>query len=104
MKNLNELNLEIEMIKKDIQIIKNNHLTHIEADMRDVKIEVFRFKYVVYGAIIVFALLSDKADKLFNLLQEIDMPSGKGTYGKTKGRPPKFKKMKNKKEKKKGKC
>jgi len=32
------------------------------------------------------------------------MPSGKGTYGKTKGRPPKSKKMKNKKEKKKGKC
>jgi|TARA_R100001463_G_scaffold86095_1_gene141026 hypothetical protein len=68
MKNLNELNIEIEMIKKDIQIIKNNHLTHIEADMRDVKIEVFRFKYVVYGAIIVLALLSDKADKFFNLL------------------------------------
>ena len=65
---LNELNIEIEMIKKDIQIIKNNHLKHIEADMRDVKIEVFRFKYVIYGAIIVFALLSDKADKIFNLI------------------------------------
>ena len=56
MKDLNELNLEIEIIKKDIQIIKNNHLYHIEKDMRDVKVEVFRFKYVVYGAIIVLAL------------------------------------------------
>jgi len=68
MKDLNELNLEIEIIKKDIHDIKNNHLQHIEADMRDVKIEVFRFKYVIYGAIIVFALLSDKADNIFNLL------------------------------------
>tara|TARA_S200002703_G_scaffold47276_1_gene40926 strand:+ start:8313 stop:8519 length:207 start_codon:yes stop_codon:yes gene_type:complete len=68
MKNLNELNLEIEIIKKDIQIIKNNHLKHIEEDMRDVKVEVFRFKYVVYGAIIVLALLSDKADKVFHLI------------------------------------
>ena len=68
MKDLNELNLEIEIIKKDIQIIKNNHLYHIEKDMRDVKVEVFRFKYVVYGAIIVLALLSDKADKVFDLL------------------------------------
>ena len=55
-------------IYKDIQIIKNNHLYHIEKDMRDVKVEVFRFKYVVYGAIIVLALLSDKADKVFDLL------------------------------------
>ncbi len=68
MKDLNELNLEIEIIKKDIQIIKNNHLYHIEKDMRDVKVEVFRFKYVVYGAIIVLVLLSDKADKVFDLL------------------------------------
>ena len=57
MKDLNELNLEIEIIKKDISDIKNNHLQHIEKDMRDVKIEIFRFKYIVYGAVIVFALV-----------------------------------------------
>ena len=98
MKDLNELNLEIEIIKKDIQIIKNNHLYHIEKDMREVKVEVFRFKYVVYGAIIVVALLSDKVDKFFDLLQEINMKCPKtGKQCKTcKG---KCKKMKTTKKK-----
>ena len=70
MKDTNELNLEIELIKKDINDIKNNHLQHIEVDMRDVKIEIFRFKYIVYGAVIVFALLSDNIERIINLFQE----------------------------------
>ena len=37
MKDLNELNIEIELIKKDINDIKNNHLEHIETDMKDIK-------------------------------------------------------------------
>lgn len=74
MKDNSELNLEIELIKKDINDIKNNHLQHIETDMRDVKIEIFRFKYIVYGAVIVFALLSDNIEKIINLFQEITMP------------------------------
>ena len=68
MKDLNELNLEIELIKKDISIIKNNHLAHIEKDMKDVKIEVFRFKYITYGAIVVFVMLSDKFHEILRLL------------------------------------
>jgi|TARA_R110001632_G_scaffold199902_1_gene322517 hypothetical protein len=68
MKDLNELNLEIELIKKDISIIKNNHLAHIERDMKDVKIEVFRFKYITYGAIVVFIMLSDKFHEILRLL------------------------------------
>ena len=40
MKDVNELNTEIEMIKRDISDIKNNHLTHIESDLKDVKVEV----------------------------------------------------------------
>tara|TARA_B100000214_G_scaffold225942_1_gene164496 strand:- start:501 stop:707 length:207 start_codon:yes stop_codon:yes gene_type:complete len=67
MKDLNELNLEIEIIKKDISDIKNNHLQHIERDMRDVKIEIFRFKYIVYGAVIVFALVSNNMQEILNL-------------------------------------
>ena len=63
MKDLNELNTEIELIKKDIYDIKNNHLSHIEKDMRDVKIEVFRFKYIAYGAIVIFVLATDKFTK-----------------------------------------
>ena len=68
MKDLNELNLEIELIKKDISIIKNNHLAHIERDMKDVKIEVFRFKYITSGAIVVFIMLSDKFHEILRLL------------------------------------
>ena len=67
MKDLNELNLEIEIIKKDISDIKNNHLQHIEKDMRDVKIEIFRFNYIVYGAVIVFALVSNNMQEILNL-------------------------------------
>ena len=53
MKDLNELNTEIELIKKD---------------MRDVKIEVFRFKYIPYGAIVIFVLATDKFTNLLRLL------------------------------------
>ena len=68
MKDLNELNIEIELIKKDISDIKNNHLQHIEKDMRDVKIEVFRFKYVIWGALVIFILMTDKFTQLLRLL------------------------------------
>ena len=68
MKDLNELNIEIELIKKDIHDIKNNHLQHIERDMRDVKIEVFRFKYVIWGALVIFILMTDKFTELLRLL------------------------------------
>lgn len=68
MKDLNELNTEIELIKKDIYDIKNNHLQHIERDMRDVKIEVFRFKYVIWGALVIFILMTDKFTNLLRLL------------------------------------
>ena len=68
MKDLNELNTEIELIKKDIYDIKNNHLQHIEKDMSDVKIEVFRFKYIAYGAIVIFVLATDKFTNLLRLL------------------------------------
>tara|TARA_B100000029_G_scaffold493490_1_gene556083 strand:+ start:1025 stop:1231 length:207 start_codon:yes stop_codon:yes gene_type:complete len=68
MKDLNELNTEIEMIKRDISDIKNNHLTHIESDLKDVKVEVFRFKYIAYGAIVVFVLATDSFNELLRLL------------------------------------
>tara|TARA_R110000824_G_scaffold165326_1_gene341896 strand:- start:28 stop:234 length:207 start_codon:yes stop_codon:yes gene_type:complete len=68
MKDLNELNIEIELIKKDIHDIKNNHLQHIERDMRDVKIEVFRFKYAIWGALVIFILMTDRFTQLLRLL------------------------------------
>ena len=68
MKDVNELNTEIEMIKRDISDIKNNHLTHIESDLKDVKVEVFRFKYIAYGALVVFILATYKFTELLRLL------------------------------------
>ena len=70
-----DLKTEIELLKQDVHIIKTNHLAHIEADMRDVKVEVkeiktemFRFKYIAYGAIVVFVLMSDKFNDILRLL------------------------------------
>ena len=68
MKDLNELNIELELIKKDINDIKNNHLEHIETDMKDIKREIFRFKYIVYGMLIVFLIISDNIKEIFNLI------------------------------------
>ncbi len=70
-----DINTELELLKKDVNLIKTNHLAHIAADiddlkddMKDVKIEVFRFKYVAYGAIVVFVLMSDKFTEILRLL------------------------------------
>mgnify|MGYP001450650996 FL=1 len=68
MKDLNELNTEIELIKKDIHDIKTNHLAHMEKDMRDVKIEVFRFKYIAWTAIVIFILATDKFTEILRLM------------------------------------
>ena len=68
MKDLNELNTEIELIKKDIHDIKTNHLAHMEKDMRDVKIEVFRFKYIAWTAIVIFILATDKFTDILRLM------------------------------------
>ena len=68
MKDLNEVNIEIELIKKDISDIKNNHLKHIEIDMKEIKIEIFRFKYIVYGMLIVFLIISDNIKEIINLI------------------------------------
>ena len=68
MKDLNELNTEMELIKKDISDIKVNHLKHIEKDMREVKIEVFRFKYIAWTAIVILILATDKFTNLLRLM------------------------------------
>ena len=70
-----DIKTEIELLKQEVNIIKTNHLSHIAQDiddlrddMRDVKIEVFRFKYIAYGAIVVFVLMSDKFNDILRLL------------------------------------
>lgn len=70
-----DINIELQLLKQDVDLIKSNHLAHIakdiddlKDDMKDVKIEVFRFKYIAYGAIVVFVLMSDKFTEILRLL------------------------------------
>ena len=70
-----DINTELQLLKQDVELIKSNHLSHIaqdiddlKDDMKDVKIEVFRFKYIAYGAIVVFVLMSDKITEILRLL------------------------------------
>jgi len=65
MKNTNELNLEVEkirsnidLVKKDIETIKNNHLYHIEQDIRELNNSLIEIKKVTWTvALIIFTQL-----------------------------------------------
>ena len=70
-----DIKTEIELLKREVEIIKTNHLSHMAKDIddlmddvKDIKIEVFRFKYIAYGAIVVFVLISDKFNDILRLL------------------------------------
>ena len=70
-----DIKTEIELLKREVEIIKTNHLSHMAKDIddlmddvKDIKIEVFRFKYIAYGAIVVFVLVSDKFNDILSLL------------------------------------
>ena len=73
--NEQDIKTEIELLKKDIDLIKNNHLAHMQRDIdvlkfdvRDVKRAIFKTQYVMYGAIVVFVLMSDKFTEILKLL------------------------------------
>ena len=70
-----DIKTEIELLKREVEIIKTNHLSHMAKDIddlmddvRDIKTEVFRFKYIAYGAIVVFVIMSDKFNDILRLL------------------------------------
>jgi|TARA_A100001391_G_C4968660_1_gene252041 hypothetical protein len=70
-----DIKTEIELLKREVEIIKTNHLSHMAKDIddlmddvKDIKTEVFRFKYIAYGAIVVFVLVSDKFNDILRLL------------------------------------
>ena len=70
-----DIKTEIELLKREVEIIKTNHLSHMAKDIddlmddvKDIKIEVFRFKYIAYGAIVVFVLVSDKFNDILRLI------------------------------------
>tara|TARA_R100001086_G_scaffold90352_2_gene44505 strand:- start:243 stop:467 length:225 start_codon:yes stop_codon:yes gene_type:complete len=70
-----DIKTEIELLKREVEIIKTNHLSHMAKDIDDlmddvksIKTEVFRFKYIAYGAIVVFVLMSDKFNDILRLI------------------------------------
>ena len=70
-----DIKTEIELLKREVEIIKTNHLSHMAKDIDDlmydvkhIKKEVFRFKYIAYGAIVVFVLMSDKFNDILRLI------------------------------------
>jgi hypothetical protein len=70
-----DIKTEIELLKQEVNVIKTNHLSHIAQDIDDLKVEVkeiktemFKFKYIAYGAIVVFVLMSDKFNDILRLL------------------------------------
>ncbi len=50
---INKLNLEVELIKKDISIIKNNHLTHIQADIKKINFVLWSVGFAVFANLII---------------------------------------------------
>ncbi len=70
-----DIKTEIELLKQEVNIIKTNHLSHMAKDIDDlmievksIKTEVFKFKYVAYGAIVVFVLMTDKFNDILRLI------------------------------------
>ena len=70
-----DIKTEIELLKQEVKVIKTNHLTHMAKDIDDlmvdvksIRTEVFRFKYIAYGAIVVFIIMSDKFTDILRLL------------------------------------
>jgi hypothetical protein len=54
---INKLDKEIALIQKDIQVIKTNHLKHIEADIRNIKIVGYTVAVGVFSQL--FMLVKD---------------------------------------------
>ena len=54
---INKLDKEIALIQKDIQVIKTNHLKHIEADIRNIKIVGYTVAVGVFSQL--FMIIKD---------------------------------------------
>jgi hypothetical protein len=40
----------------------------VKDEIKEIKTEMFKFKYIAYGAIVVFVLMSDKFNDILRLL------------------------------------
>ena len=54
---INKLDKEVSLIQKDIEVIKTNHLKHIEADIRNIKIVGYTVAVGVFSQL--FMLVKD---------------------------------------------
>lgn len=54
---INKLDKEVSLIQKDIEIIKTNHLKHIEIDIRNIKIVGYTVAVGVFSQL--FMLVKD---------------------------------------------
>ena len=59
---INKLDKEVSLIQKDIQVIKENHLAHIERDIRNIKLVGYSVAVAVFSQL--FMVLKDY---LFNV-------------------------------------
>ena len=50
---IHHLHLEVELIKKDISIIKNNHLTHIQNDIKRINFILWSVGFAVFTNLII---------------------------------------------------
>ena len=54
---INKLDKEVSLIQKDIEVIKTNHLKHIEADIRNIKLVGYTVAVGVFSQL--FMLLKE---------------------------------------------
>ena len=50
---INKLDKEISLIKKDIDIIKNNHLKHIETDIKKINYVLWTVGVLVFSNLLI---------------------------------------------------
>ena len=43
-------------------------IDNLQEDMTEIKTEIFKFKYIAYGAIVVFVLMSEQFNDILRLL------------------------------------
>ena len=46
---INKLDKEIALVQKDIKVIKENHLAHMEKDIRNIKLVGYSVAVAVFG-------------------------------------------------------
>ena len=57
---INKLDKDILLIKKDIEVIKNNHLTHIESDISMIKKVMWSVGFLVFSNLLAIIMTQIK--------------------------------------------